>query len=123
MSEDTNVGPFTIQPHSRLRGDLSIYIEDMAERDLEAATLKDQPAGKSAGLIVVHIAGHGGDRRKSLQAPNHFFAANIAGMQNLLDPDKMALDGGIVQTMRIGNDSNAERPAPDQPGAAAPAEC
>jgi len=65
MPEDTDSGPFTIQPGSRLRGDLSIYIEDMAERDLEAATLKDQPAGKSAGLIVVHIAGHGGDRRKN----------------------------------------------------------
>lgn len=123
MPEDTDSGPFTIQPGSRLRGDLSIFIQHMTKRDLEAATLEDQPAGKPAGFIVVHIAGHGRDRRQSLQASNHFFAADIAGMQNLLDPDKMALDGGIVQPMRIGNDSNAEGAAPGQPGAAAPAEC
>ena len=80
MPEDTDSGPFTIQPGSRLRGDLSIFIQHMTKRDLEAATLENQPAGKPAGFIVVHIAGHGRYRRQSLQASNHFFAADIAGM-------------------------------------------
>ncbi len=106
MAEHAHFRLLAIQPGLCLRRHLPSFVQHMTEGNPQSTPEQEASAGKPARFVVVHIAGDRRDRRKSAQASNHLFVADIAGMQDFLDPAKMRLDRGIVEPMGIGDHSD-----------------
>jgi hypothetical protein len=109
MAEHANFRLLAIQPGHRLRRHLPSFIQHMTEGNPHSAPKQEASAGKPARFVAIHIAGDRRDRRKSTQASNHLFVADIAGMQDFLDPAKMRLDRRIVDPMGVGDHSDPKR--------------
>src|SRR5690349_7953744 len=111
VAEDADIRLFAIEPRGRIRGQAPLLIQDVTERDRHAGPAQDQSPRKSAGLKVIHIAGHRGDRSHLPQALYHVFAADIAGVQDFFHAGEMPFNGRIVESMRIGDYSDSKGPA------------
>jgi hypothetical protein len=114
MAEHAHVCACVIEPGRSRRGYLAVFKQYMTEGDLEAAPPENKSSGEPAGFKVIHVAGHGGNRREPPQALNHVCAADVAGMEDLPYPRKMPLDGRIIQPMRIGDHPDPRYRASDQ---------
>jgi len=111
MTKHAHFRLLAIQPCLRLRRHPPSFIQHMTKGNPQSPPDQEASAGKPARFVVIHIAGDRRDRRKSAQASNHLFVADITGVQNFLDPAKMRLDRRIVEAMGIGDHSDPKRAA------------
>jgi hypothetical protein len=111
VAEHTDVRLFPIEPGSGLRAHSPAFIQDVTQRNPHAASAYKQPPRKSAGFKVIDVAGHRRDGSQPPETLNHAVAADITGVEDFIDAGKMPFDGGIIESVRIGDHPDSNDPA------------
>jgi hypothetical protein len=102
MAKDTDVRPGPIKKGSPVFGQLSSFIQNVADRDLPTGDRNHCLWWKSALFVSIDVAGDGGHRSNRLQLLNHGSLADVTGVNNMIHIPKILWDGWIKKTMRIG---------------------
>jgi hypothetical protein len=107
MSVDTDVRIRSLQERGAVARQPSLFIEPMRQRNPISCQFDDLLDGKAAGHKSIHIPGHHRHGSNLFKLLYDFAPPDVAGMQNVLDPGKMADDRPIKYPMRIRNDPDA----------------
>ena len=107
MPEQAGSRTFVIQPCLHFFGHLAVLIEHMTHGQFHTTAMENNFPGKTTVLIAVDISRHGRDRCDPMQLLDDDGMADIAGVENRLDPGKMFLDGRIKEPVCIRNHAQA----------------
>ena len=84
-------------------------IEDVHEEEAQPADLRPRRLARRAAAEIVDVAGAGRDGRDGAQLVEHRFAADVAGVKDVVDAAEGLEHFGAEQAMRIRDDADAHR--------------
>ena len=89
VAEDAEVWLFFLKECSSILRELPAFVQNMTDGDAAAGQFDYGLGRKSALLIIVDVAGDGGDWSDLLQLFDHGPIANVPGVENVIDALKM----------------------------------
>ena len=90
MTKDAEVWLFFLKECSSILRELPAFVQNMTDGDAAAGQFDYGLGRKSALLIIVDVAGDGGDWSDLLQLFDHGPIANVPGVENVIDALKMS---------------------------------
>ena len=90
MAKDAEVWLFFLKECSSTLRHLPAFVQNMTDGDAAACQFDHGLGRKSSRLIIVDVAGDGGDRSDLLQLFDHGPIANVPGVENVIDALKMS---------------------------------
>lgn len=110
VSEDADVGLLPIQPGPRLFGHDPLFIQNVADGYLTSTSANDETSREPAVLVIIDVAGYGGDRSELPQTLKHVPITNISRMKDFGHARKMLFDSRIIEPVRIGDHADLKLP-------------
>ena len=89
VAEDADIWMFTLQERPPFFRQLPAFVQNMTDGDAAACPFDHGLGWKSALLIIVDVAGDGGDRSDLLQLFDHGPIANVPGVENVINPSSV----------------------------------
>lgn len=108
VAENTNVRMRTIQERSSLFGELSTFVQNVADGNPNAGQLDHCLTRKSASFILIDITGNGGDWSNRLELLDHGLPTDVACVNDMIDTTKMLLEHRIKESMGIRQNTDTK---------------
>lgn len=118
MAEDDHVGGLAAQVALDLAAQAVRLVEDVRQVEAQAAQGHSRGLARVAQTEAVDVARHRGDGRDGAQLEEHFFAADVAAVEDVIDAREGRVDFLPEEAVGVGDDADAHqhRVAPCGPG-------
>lgn len=108
MAKDAGVRMLPVEQGPCVRRYMSAFVHNMSKRNTTTGQFQQTVRRKPTPPLPIHITRHRRDGRNRRKSVNHRPVADVASMQNTIDPGKVDAQNIIKLSVCIGNYANTE---------------